>query len=266
MREMSAYINAGGRGTRLEGVAPADPVDGIAKALIEVGEPPIKLVDHHINRLKKAGIERVVVGIGHQARVGSYVDDRYGGDDGVYAVGTGRQLGSGAELQTVTQERPELFRNSIYICNVDTILDIPERDFLRVHKTGGKVLSIALTRATGVPNEGSYYLDYNGAVIYCAEVLENPISIDEARAKAESRASSTGAVIVERDYIQDLELPQVDGEVSLYRHVIGAALRDHQVAGFDNGKRMFMDVGTRDTWGLATKTDVLKGHLCYAVE
>lgn len=263
MNEVTAYINAGGRGTRLDGVVPADPVNGIAKALVEVGQPPIKLVDHHVNKLRRAGIERVIVGIGHQASVGRYINERYSNSDEVLAIGTGRQLGSGAELQTVMTKRPDLFNPHIYVCNVDTILDISEEDFLRFHKAGSKALSIALTETTGVPNEGAYYLDHDQTVIYSAEIPDNSIALEDAQAQATSRASSTGAVIVDRDYLQHLELPRTKSEVSLYRHVIGAAVCSQQVQGYNNGTRMFIDVGTRRTWEQAAKTDLLSDHLCY---
>jgi hypothetical protein len=49
------YINAGGRGTRLNGIFTPDRQTGIAKALLAIGEPPIRLIDHHIANLQQQG-------------------------------------------------------------------------------------------------------------------------------------------------------------------------------------------------------------------
>ena len=55
--EAISYINAGGRGSRLREVFPYDPERGIAKALLELGNPPLRLVDHHIANSRDQGIQ-----------------------------------------------------------------------------------------------------------------------------------------------------------------------------------------------------------------
>ena len=265
MEDVSGYINAGGRGTRLQGMVLEHPEFGIAKALLEVGNPPIKLVDHHIAKMRDAGIGSIVVGAGHQPHVVEYVNDIYGQDGDVQPAMTSRQLGSGRELYEAIKQHPDRFNRHIYICNVDTIVDISERDFVRFHKTGGALLSIALTQNTGVPNEGAYHVAQNGNVTYCAEAAV-AAPTKESSEEAIARGSSTGAVVVDADFMQDYHWDFPDeGEFSLYRHVIGQALQLGSLRGYDNGRKFFMDVGVPFTYTAATQTNLLAPYLHYGL-
>ncbi len=56
--ETVGYLNAGGRGTRLNGLFAPDEKKGIAKALLSIGNPGVCLIDHHITNLRQQGIKK----------------------------------------------------------------------------------------------------------------------------------------------------------------------------------------------------------------
>lgn len=97
------YINAGGRGTRLNGLFMPDPEKDIAKALLEIGAPKVKLVDYHIANFQQQNIERIVVATGAQTEVYDYINDVYG-DSGIMATWSRDQFGTGGDLTTYAQD------------------------------------------------------------------------------------------------------------------------------------------------------------------
>lgn len=258
---VTAYINAGGRGTRLDTVLVPHPDFGVIKALLEVGEPRITLIDHHINRMAQAAMRNIVISAGDVEIVKDYIDQSYNEKPGVDVTGSPYRRGNGGDLLADVHEHPELFGDRILITNADTILDLNERDFLSFHEKVGAPVSIALTRNKKVPNQNAFYVNSEGKVIHSKESQANLQTERQAARAASWRGSSTGAVIVETDFIKNTMKKSGDGEVSLYRDIIGGAILEGEASGYDNGRKFFMDLGTVSTWLAAQDPDVLNPHL-----
>ena len=117
----------------------------------------------------------------------------------------------------------------------------------------------------GVPNEGAYYVDSEGRVIYCGEVNQNCISEDEAAVSHSYRGSSTGALIANKDTLRELEWQPEDGPLSLYGEVVATALGRGSMFAFNNGGRLFTDVGTVDSWSsVQANSDMITPYIHYA--
>lgn len=266
--DVTAYINAGGRGTRLSSIFTPDPNFGISKALLEVGSPPVKLVDHHINRMSKAPVRNIVVGAGDLADVSSHVNRKYARDSRVDAVDSRihTQLGTGGDLILAVRGNPELFGRSIFIKNVDTILDIDSAAFISFHQVARSSLTIALTRRRGVPNEDAFFVDMDGRVVYSRESKYNPAAEVEVQSLAARKGSSTGALVVGTDFIKDIDWEPKQGQISLYKDIVGEALMRGTMAAYDNGSNFFLDVGTASAWTEAEETGSLQDYLEYEDE
>lgn len=246
--DLTGYINAGGRGTRLSSIFNPHSRRGVSKALLPIGNPAISLVEHQINKLDKAGVSTIVAGVGDHENVTSYVTEKYADREHVHAIHFANQLGNGGDLVRAVRERSELFKDNVLVVCVDVLVDLDEKSFFTAHQNNGGDLTIALTRNKGVPNEDAYYVDSNDKVVYCREVDQNSWEEDAAKRKAVYRASSTGALIVRKEVLENLPWQTDDGPLPLYSHVIGAALAKQSLFAFDNGERLFTDVGTVASW------------------
>lgn len=254
------YINAGGRGTRLNGLFTPDPEIGIAKALLEIGVPKVKFVDHHIANLRQQNIQDIIISAEDQVAVYEYVQDMYGDDQDVSVTRSDRQICHGGSIvdyaNKSNQARP------ILVQNVDTILDIDLQEFTRQfalkQKIGG-VASIALTLNRGVPNEDAFAVDSQGKVVYSAEFKDEDI----APVKGNYRASSTGAVVIDPDFLRRQSWASNDGLLSLYRDCLHRAWEHDALYAYNNGQRFFRDIGTVATWMASDGDMELQSHLRY---
>lgn len=251
------YINAGGRGTRLNGLFTPDPETGIAKALLEIGNPPIKLIDHHIANLHQQGIDGVVVAAGDQHDVYEYIRDTY---DSVQVTKSTTQLGTGGDL--VCYARQVDTDEAILVQNVDTILAIDLRDLsdkFSLQQTMGSVATIALTINRGVPNENAFFVNESDRVVASEEFNTTP-SEDESFTY---RASSTGAVIFEPSFLRHQDWRKSDGQLSIYRDILRQAQRSRNLYAYNNQTGFFRDVGTIGTWLASEKDNDLQQLLRY---
>lgn len=245
--EVTGYINAGGKGARLTALFPPDAKTGISKALLEVGTPPIPLINHHINRMARVGISSIIAGVGDHHNVAAHVRSTFADKPNVHAIQTAVQLGNGGDLLVAAKTERQLFAKDVLIANCDTILDINEAELLEQHRDTGAGVTIALTKNKGVPNEGAFYVAHNTAVVYCAEVTTDSPPADIAE-YTEYRASSTGMVVVKSELLQSMRWSPEDGPLSLYRDIAGFALDQGELSAYDNGHKLFIDVGTVATW------------------
>jgi NDP-sugar pyrophosphorylase family protein len=245
---VTGYINAGGRGTRLNQLFTPDPKVGIAKALLEIGRSPTTLIHHQINKMRDAELTPVVAGVGDHGHVAEHVRTAYAAYPDVHAVQASIQLGTGGDLLRAFRAHHQLFKEHILVSNVDTILDIDEAELIELHRKNAADMTVAVTLDKGVPNEGAYYVGANSVVIYCAEAVSSVVSEKLAAERCSYQASSTGSLVVERDFLRDISWTPDDGPLSLYRDVVGYALGSGQVPAYNNGNRLFIDVGTLDSW------------------
>lgn len=263
---VTAYVSAGGTGSRLNKLFYAHPERGISKALLLVGQPAITLIEHQVNKLRSAGVPMTVVGVGHHDNVAEHLAEAYPNDASVQSIYYPEQLGTGGDLVRAIRDQPDLFDDDVFITNTDVLLDINEGSFLDFHREHGSELSIAVTLNRGVPNQDAYYVTRDGQVIYCAEANQNPLPEIEARSLAAYRASSTGALIAHKEMLQDLAWQPEDGALSLYGSIVASTLEHGSMYAFNNGHRLFTDVGTVPSWNdMQTNSEVL-GHVYYGDE
>jgi NDP-sugar pyrophosphorylase family protein len=261
-RPLIGYINAGGRGTRLKGLLTADPQKGIAKALIELGEPKIKLLDHHIANLRLQGIDDIVVAAGDQSVVAEYTRDEYSKDRAIMVTTSEVQLGTGGDLVRFAQSLDA--SRGLVVQNVDTILDIniPNfHDVFLLQQKIGAIVSIALTKKRGVPNEDAYSVNHQGRVLVSNE-FEQP-EPENFATEVCYKASSTGAVIVDSEFIGSLEWMMDGGVLSLYKDCLARACCLRGLFAYDNGNRFFRDVGTIASWKVSQGDVDLQKQLRY---
>jgi NDP-sugar pyrophosphorylase family protein len=262
---VTGYVNAGGRGTRLNTVFAPDAKIGVTKALLEVGDPSLRLIDHQVNKLLAAGVDNVVVAAGDHEIVVNYLNEAYG-DAPVTGVWSPLQLGNGGDLLRTVQEYPHLFSPTITIANVDTILEWSEASAVVAHRTSGADLTILLTLNKGVPNEDAFYVSDDNRVLYSAESTRNPRSVEVAKTTASFRGSSTGSMVIGTAFLKEIEWRPDDGALSLYKDVVAAALMKGKLFAYSNGGNFFIDVGTVITWTrIQEKPELLAPYLVYRV-
>jgi NDP-sugar pyrophosphorylase family protein len=260
---LTGYINAGGRGTRLNEVFDPDPTIGISKALLEIGRRPIPLINHHINRLASVGISTIIAGVGDHRNVAQHVRTAYRGNPNVHVIEAETQLGNGGDLVMAARTYRQLFSGPVLVSNCDTILDVDEMALAVQHYLTGAGLTIALTEKKGVPNEGAFYVGNDSSVVYSAEATTEPPTA-EVRERTTYQASSTGALIVESELLRNMNWSPEDGSLSLYRDVVGSALGQDALYGYNNGINLFIDVGTVDTWRSVTEhPEIVASVLAY---
>lgn len=257
--EATGLINAGGRGTRLEGLFAPDPKLGIAKALLEIGSPSIKLINHHINDMAQNTLLSIVVSAGDQTPVVEHVRSEY---PTVEVIETSESLGNGSDLVLAVKEEKADFKDLILVKNVDTILDIDEEALLAEHLQTGAEMSIALTRNKGIPNEDAFRVGTNGKVLECDEVADSP-SVDHDR--IDYSASSTGVVVFSHRFLLEYEWSKTNGGLSIYKDLAQKALFDGVLYGYDNGSGFFRDIGTVESWNMSIASPDIQNRLVYDI-
>lgn len=262
--QLIGYINAGGRGTRLSSLFTPDEKIGVSKALLPIGDPPITLIEHQVNKLQESGINTIVVGVGDHANTAEYVLDTYGDNGLVHAIGYATQLGTGGDLVRAVREYPSLFSDDVYVTNCDVLLEIDEIDFWSLHTTKDASVSLAVTTLNGVPHQNAYYIAANGQVLRTDETEHNPLTAEEARKLAAYQASSAGAMIVKASLLRDFSWQETDGQLSLYSGIAAAAISAKSMYAYNNGERLFTDIGTVSSWtAMQNNFDSIKKFVKY---
>ena len=249
----TAYINAGGRGTRLGSVLPADAAVGIAKALIPVGVRGEPIVAYHIRRFMGLGFRNVVVACGDHDSVADYVDDVFGAWPEVAPVLNKPQLGTGGDLRKAVRHYPRQFARTTVVANCDTLLDVDERRLVQQHERMGTDATLVVTTNPDVPNAGAFLVAPDGRVLRNAEAAVAPTVEPEAPADA-LLASSCGMVAVRTAAL--LETCH-DGDFSIYRHFLGDVSVRGTLGAFNNRDNFFMDIGMPSTYAYVQEKPAL---------
>lgn len=241
--EVSAYINAGGRGTRLESVLPADPDIGISKALLPLGSLNEPAIAYHIKRYLNLRFRNIIVSCGDHEPVVDYVHDTFGNIPEVTPITTFPQSGTGGDLLAAIRSARELFCETTLVTNCDTLLDIDERSLLAHHRALEADATIALTTAQGVPNEGAFLVSSYGVVLHNAEA--DTVYKKPKPPRGAYFASSCGMVALQTEVFEQTART---GDFSIYRHFLGDASTDGKLVAFNNGENFFMDIGLPTTY------------------
>jgi NDP-sugar pyrophosphorylase family protein len=263
-RTQTAWINAGGRGTRLHGVIAPHATYGVAKALLEVGgKQRVRLIDHQITWLKRSGITNIVVGCGDQIEVADYVHDKYPSDPTVTTIATSQRLGTAGDLLYALNSRPELFSDLILVINVDTVIDLNIDTFIKSHVLDNDI-TIALTQTPGLKNYQCYGLNMNAQAIYCGELQSDIPRGSPSDSDIALRATSMGALIISTEFMRSASWGAPEAEFSLYTDVIGESFKRRTLGGFDACNAFTLDVGTESTYALSQRSDdnPLDPYLC----
>lgn len=258
----TAYINAGGRGTRLGSVLPADAATGIAKALIPVGVRREPIIAYHIRRCIGLGFRNVVVGCGDHENVAQYVDDTFGAYRHVTPLLSTPQLGTGGDLFQAMRRAPEQFCDTTVVANCDTLLDIDERRLVAEHKRMETDATLVVTTMPDVPNAGAFLVGPDGRVLRNDEAAGAPadpleVPIDAYTASSCGMVALRTAAMLEAGY---------NGDFSIYSHYLGDVSVRGALGAFNNGANFFMDIGVPSTYSyVQDNPDVIDGLLGVAL-
>ncbi len=254
LKQSTAYINAGGRGTRLESILEKDEKIGITKSLIKFGkEDPI--IQYHVDRLIKKGFSNVIVSAGDHFNVKEYFKGKE--NEKLQVVNSETQEGTGGDLIKTVRENQNIGKYLV-IHNSDTLIDIDEGDVLKQHKDSGATVTFVMTRKIGVPNEGAFFIGKDGRIIFSREVLPEYSMPEPDRNHIGYQASSAGVVVFNTDVIKNYDWQPGEGQLSIYAQILGKLIKEGKVFAYDNGESFFIDIGTLGNYKKIMRHPILK--------
>lgn len=254
LKQTTAYINAGGRGTRLGPVLAKDEKIGITKSLIKFGgEDPV--IQYHVDRLIKRGFGNVIVNAGDHFNVGEYFKRKE--IEKLQVVNSETQEGTGGDLIRVIRENPNVGKY-IIIHNSDTLIEIDEGEILKQHKESGAEATFAMTRRTDVPNQGAFYISKDGRIIFNREVISEYSLPEPKKEDIAYQASSVGVVVFNTETVKNYNWQPTDGPLSIYTQIIGKLIKEGKVFAYDNGNNFFVDIGTPKNYKKIMRHPILK--------
>ncbi|MDF2460914.1 MAG: hypothetical protein K0S68_317 [Candidatus Saccharibacteria bacterium] len=265
MHDATVYINAGGRGTRLNGVFQPDPRFGIAKALLRIGPNGKTAIECQVESALATQPRNVVVAAGDQSEVVRHIEAAYGTLDNVTVLHSDQCLGNGGDLIWSVRRHLELFAPELVVVNCDTLLTLRMQDLVTTHRSHPGVLTMGLTTLPGVPNEKAFWVNPDGLILYNGELQRNAMTEAEAGVFTQYRASSSGALAVDTGFVADFDWDSQRGELSIYRDIVGQAVRSRRAYAYNNGRNLFLDIGTAATWAqVAQDPSLVNTMLRYA--
>lgn len=156
MATSEAVILAGGLGSRLEGV-----LGGTPKVLAPIGGRPF--LDYLFDQLRRAGVERVVLALGHLAdAVSAYLNENPPADLTVEAVTEPEPMGTAGALRFV---RGRVLGDPVMVMNGDTFLDADLGDFMRSHEDSAAQGSLLCVEVEDVGRYGAVEVDSGSRLI-----------------------------------------------------------------------------------------------------
>jgi len=160
----TAMVLAAGHGTRMRPLT-----NDRAKAMVEVGGKP--LIDHMLDRLEEAGIERAVVNVhAHADHLEAHLKTRTTGPDIIISDEREQLLETGGGM---VKALPLLGEGPVIVCNIDAIWEegaAPLIPSLLAHWDGDimdDLLVLApVERTLGYDGEGDFLYGYDGRLEY----------------------------------------------------------------------------------------------------
>jgi NDP-sugar pyrophosphorylase family protein len=184
------------------------------------------------------GLRPVVFAVHHHA---STIYDHFGSDprwSAVRPVFTS-QRGTGTDLLECLEEVPD---EPFVVWNGDTIVDLDLRALLAFAEDAPGQAVVVLTRRSGVPNEGAFYVGADRSVLASREAAP-PHAMPTTFAW---RGSSSGVLVFRKSLLASFNSAM---QLSLERDVLPSLVLNRRLCAFDNGMRYVLDFGTRE--GLA---------------
>lgn len=241
LKETTYFLNAGGRGTRLEGVIDKNEKTGISKALITLDGKP--LIKWHIDHARKLGYQFILISAGDHSNVKQVVENESYGDE-VKAELVSEQKGTGGDLLQVIKQGGS-FGKYMLVDNVDSFVLLNEAALLADHKEKGLTATIVLTGRDKVPNQNAWTVDSDGKVLDTLE-SNGKSSNQLAAEKVAYRGSSTGVVIFNTEWLQSFQSEK--NNLSIYGDMLPQLVAEGQLNAYYNKDLMFYDVGTPQSY------------------
>lgn len=155
MEGLKAVIQAGGRGTRL---APYSTV--LPKALMPVGDGTV--IDSLLDLFKSAGVTDVYVTVSKYGQlIRSYCGDGSRWNLAIHYVDELAPLGTIGPLRPIRGQLDRTF----FVANSDVYIDLDMDAFLREHRAGGSLLTVAVTSQL-------VKIEYGVLSHYCGRVID----------------------------------------------------------------------------------------------
>lgn len=240
--QTAVYINAGGRGTRLEPIMPKGE-KGITKALIDFDNEPI--IQKHVDLLSKLEFGKIIVGAGDHLNIEKYFKNKK--TNNLIVANTEKQEDTGGDLIKAVRQIENCGEN-ILVESVDTILYVKNlSQLLTQHEQTKATATIVLTTKKGVPNENAFFVEKDGRVVYTKEVQDES-NTKEPESWTGFRGSSTGVVIFKTDFLKNHPWQSGQGMLSIYRDLIPELISRGELYAYDNENNLFVDTGTPDKY------------------
>jgi NDP-sugar pyrophosphorylase family protein len=127
--------------------------------------------------------------------------------------------------------------DAFVVWNGDTVVDLDVAALLTASARDPAGGVIVLTRRTGVPNEGAFFVAGDGRVLASLEAVPTP-AIPSTFAW---RGSSAGVLLLRKSLLSPFHSPL---QRSLEKSILPSLIATRQLRAFDNGERYFLDFGT----------------------
>ena len=236
--EVTAYVLAGGLGTRLRAVAPDRP-----KILAQVRGRPF--VTHLLDQLEHAGLRHVILCTGHLAdQVERELGSVYGELELRYSrerqpLGTGGALRLAlrrAAVEDTSGSDGEPAVDTLLVMNGDSYCEVDLGAFGEAHAASGASASLALVEVDDASRYGRVELDGTGRISYFEEKGEM------------SRPGwiNAGVYLLERSVVESVP----EGHQVSIEHQVFPSLVDEGLFGFATSGR-FIDIGTPESLAAA---------------
>jgi len=238
----TVYISAGGRGTRLESIFPKGSA-GVTKSLIEYNGKP--MIENHTDLLLKLGFKNVIVGAGDHLNIKEYYKGKE--NEKLTVANTETQEDTGGDMIKAIRESKNIGKNILFEC-VDTILYIKDiGELLLQHEKSGAIATTVLTTNKGVPNEDAFFVDADGKVVFSREARKEH-GLIEPEGWSGFRGSSTGAVVLNTDFLQTHEWQPGSGRISVHGDIMPELIKKGQLFAYNNEENLFTDTGTPERY------------------
>jgi D-glycero-alpha-D-manno-heptose 1-phosphate guanylyltransferase len=224
---VTAFILAGGLGTRLRSVLPDTP-----KAMAPIEGSPF--LNHLLDKLSQAGVSRTVLCTGHLAgQIEDGIGETYKGMQVRYSREES-PMGTGGAVRLAM---PFLDSSLALVLNGDSFCDVDIRGLLEWHRVKQAKGTLVLAKVEDCSRYGSVALDPEGTVA----------SFREKGAQGGKGWINAGVYLLDRSLIESIPAGR---EVSLERETIPASI-GKGLFGFRMEYGGFIDIGTPDSYAQA---------------
>jgi D-glycero-alpha-D-manno-heptose 1-phosphate guanylyltransferase len=227
--DLTAFILAGGLGTRLRSVLPDTP-----KAMAPISGSPF--LHHLLDKLVLAGVRRTVLCTGHLAgQIEGAIGSAYRGMEMAYSK-EDVPMGTGGAVRLAL---PLLDASRALVLNGDSYCDFDAASLLARHEAGKALGTLVLARVEDCSRFGSVTVGPDDSVS----------SFREKGARKGGGWINAGVYLLERTLLETIP---AGGEVSLERDTF-PGLIGKGLYGFRMETGGFIDIGTPDSYAQASR-------------